>query len=205
MPKPVETSGTSSVPGKTPLARYLVEWAGGCGNDICEHGRPCLVRGTVPCDVLFIGEAPGQSENVLGLPFVGPAGKLLDSIVTRSIGEENQHRAADGKPALTWAFTNLVGCFPRGEDGRKAEQPDPVEIKQCRPRLAGLYDLCRPRLIVCVGSLAASWLDRAVPHREAESRRIDHPAAMLRAMAAQRWNMERYAVVTIANAVEELK
>jgi uracil-DNA glycosylase len=61
-----------------------------------------LCRGRLPCDVLFVGEAPGVSEDVLGRPFVGPAGKLLDTIV---------ERALDGQ--YDCAMTNLVACIPK--------------------------------------------------------------------------------------------
>jgi uracil-DNA glycosylase len=40
-----------------------------------------LARGSIPCDILFVGEAPGRSEDALGKPFVGPAGILLDEMI----------------------------------------------------------------------------------------------------------------------------
>jgi uracil-DNA glycosylase family 4 len=61
---------------------FCQKWGEGCGSTQCAGAnRVVLVRGSVPCDVLFIGEAPGQSEDVVGRPFVGPAGKLLDRII----------------------------------------------------------------------------------------------------------------------------
>lgn len=51
----------------------------------CALGRTrdkiVLAKGRLPCDVLFVGEAPGESEDVIGLPFVGPAGRLLDEMI----------------------------------------------------------------------------------------------------------------------------
>lgn len=184
---------------------HVQKWKNGCGNAICESAhKVCLARGCVPCDVLFIGEAPGVSENVLGTCFVGPAGKLLDAIVARSVGVINAGRAAAGMPPLRCAYTNLLGCMPLDADGDKAGTPDPTELRQCRTRLAEFHDLCRPRLIVCVGSLARTNLDKAIPHRDARSVAIDHPAAMLRAPAVQRQMMEQRAVVAITTAAEDL-
>lgn len=60
-----------------------------------------LARGKLPADVLMVGEAPGLSEDVLGAPFTGPAGQLLDRIITAT--ELENYRIA---------FTNLVGCIP---------------------------------------------------------------------------------------------
>lgn len=98
----------------------------------CQRCRLCegrtnvvLARGRVPCDVLFIGEAPGVSEDILNKPFVGPAGKLLDSIVEKAwekAGEEVDTGGSDpqGKfisgwapSQATWCMTNLICCIPR--------------------------------------------------------------------------------------------
>jgi DNA polymerase len=54
-------------------------------------------RGHVPCDILIIGEAPGASEDIIGRPFVGPAGILLDDILEKSLD-----------PDIRVAMTNLV-------------------------------------------------------------------------------------------------
>ena len=59
------------------------------------------------------GEAPGESENVLGKPFCGPAGKLLDRIVESAI--EMVGRLMD--KSFTFGYCNLVCCIPREENG----------------------------------------------------------------------------------------
>ena len=137
----------------------------GCKQCVLHERRKkvVLARGTIPCEVLLVGEAPGDSEDVRGLPFWGPAGSLLDRII---------EKAWDGK--VSYALTNLVGCIPKGEDGRKAGEPEEECIKACRERLEEFIDLCRHQQIVAVGKLAASHLiDRA----DAE---MIHPAAILR-------------------------
>jgi len=170
-----------------------------------------LARGQVPCDVLFLGEAPGESENVLGRPFVGPAGKLLDLIVRRAIPAV----VVNGKSSLTdfrelgflsCAFTNLVACMPC-EGGEKATEPDDAAIKACTPRLQEFVRLADPRLIVCVGSLARDWLDPKYRgsisfHREIPMAAIRHPASILRMSAVQMGLEIQRCVVTIANAWE---
>ncbi len=66
-------------------ALHLAKWHDCTACSLHEHrGRMVFARGKIPCDVLFIGEAPGESEDVLGAPFKGPAGKLLDQIVERA-------------------------------------------------------------------------------------------------------------------------
>jgi hypothetical protein len=112
-------------------AEFLQGWGRGCGSNLCPLARKVvLARGTLPCDVLFIGEGPGVSEDVTGRPFVGPAGSLLDHIVNTAL-------APEGTPTCTVAFTNLVGCMPHADpdSGATFREPTPDEIKTCKPRL----------------------------------------------------------------------
>lgn len=146
----------------TPFEQHCERWGRGCGSALCKLPgvRVLLCRGSVPCDVLFCGEAPGESENLVGRPFVGPAGKLLDQIVARSLaGWQIPGTVGPGYNGVTCAFTNIVACIPRDpETGGKASEPLPDEIRQCGQRLAEFIALARPRLVVAVGALAAEWL-----------------------------------------------
>lgn len=132
----------------------------------------CLARGTVPCDVLFIGEAPGASENDLGLPFKGPAGRLLDQIIARAFAGLN----------LTYALTNLVACFPREAKLRGDNEPEEDEVLACRPRLNEFINIAQPRIIACVGGMSTQYVDHedTVPCVD-----LVHPAAILRSKAPQ--------------------
>lgn len=69
----------------SPFRQHVENWKNGCGSSICTGARKCIARGSVPCDVVFVGEAPGHSEQTLGQPFVGPAGQLLDSIIKKGL------------------------------------------------------------------------------------------------------------------------
>lgn len=205
----------------TGYQQHVARWAGGCGADICAGARRrCFARGTLPCDVLFIGEAPGESENVLGKPFCGPAGHLLDRIIAESLkgvyvdgGTGHEGR----EPRL--AFTNLVCCIPREEGGGKATEPPKEAVKACAPRLKELVRLARPRLVVLVGKLAKKavagqadfcepgegtqppWLEEGEFIRFCE---ITHPAAILRANVAERGLMIQRCEVVLRDAAEEL-
>jgi DNA polymerase len=150
--------------------------------------------------VLFIGEGPGESEDVIGKPFVGPAGHLQDHIIAEAFAGRELRRA----------FTNLVGCIPReeGVNTAKADQPLPEEIRACSPRLIAFVDLCQPKLIVCVGKLAGDWLagrllkgiklNLQVPTVEQQ-----HPAAILKTPAAHQNLAYRRAVVVLKMAIEK--
>lgn len=152
-----------------------------------------LARGTIPCDVLFIGEAPGVSEDALGLPFVGPAGHLLDRIIDRAL--------PTGTPC---AWTNLVACFPAEAKVRGDNEPEIPEIKACRPRLQDFIEIAVPRLVVLVGSLADNWVqhDSYGTVRGASVISIVHPAAILRMPLAQKQMAVQRCLVQLRNAWE---
>ena len=171
-----------------------------------------MARGDIPCDVLFVGEAPGVSEDALGQPFVGPAGKLLDRVVSASIPTDNGDCSIH---PLRTAFTNLVACFPREAKATGDHQPAPDEIKACRQRLKEFVRIAKPKAIICVGQLAKKWIvgqaqfcdegeDGNPPWLNGESLRfadIDHPAFILRSPDVAQSMLIKRAVLRIKNCV----
>ncbi|HET7434183.1 MAG TPA: UdgX family uracil-DNA binding protein [Thermoanaerobaculia bacterium] len=96
--------------------------------------------------IMFIGEQPGDKEDLEGRPFVGPAGALLD----KSLDEAGIDRAKV-------YVTNVVKHFkwePRGKR-RIHKKPNAVEITACRPWLEAEVRVVKPRAIICLGSTAA--------------------------------------------------
>lgn len=94
-------------------------------------------------DWLFIGEGPGAKEDELGEPFVGQAGKLLDSML----------QAIGLKRGDDVYITNIVKCRPPGN-----RNPQDYEAQQCRPYLLRQIALIQPRLIITLGKVAAQNL-----------------------------------------------
>lgn len=143
-----------------------------------------LVRGDIPCEVLFVGEAPGPSEDALGSPFKGPAGHLLDTIIERAIG------ALGIDHTISTAFTNLVACIPIDESaGGKFAEPPKESIKACAPRLDEIGAMCNPSLVVAVGALANKVLTKkredGCKWIQGEYVHIVHPAYILRDKSGQ--------------------
>ena len=102
---------------------------------------------------MLIGEQPGDQEDLQGKPFVGPAGKLLDTALERAgIAREQTY------------VTNAVKHFkwePRGKR-RIHKKPNTAEIAACRPWLEAEIAAVQPKIIVCLGATAAqSLLGRA--------------------------------------------
>ncbi len=193
--------------------RHCERWKNGCGAGICSRAQHVvLARGGVPCDILFIGEGPGESEDSLGYPFAGPAGHLLNEIILQGVPHQVEI-GEDGStehfvPDITYALTNLVGCMPTDEDGMKSGEPEDEDVKKCTPRLQEFVTIADPRLVVCVGALARSWLDPMYKHsirlhREIPKVALTHPAAILRYNIAHRGLAVQRAIVTLSEAIEE--
>ena len=144
--------------------------------DLCERrSSVVLLKGKIPCDVLFVGEAPGQSEDTLGKPFVGPAGHLLERMI------EN---ANPGEARV--AFTNVISCIPLGSDGRKVKEPPKDSVTACSDRLDEVLRLCKPDWLVGVGKLSDSVIEERYSEKGYGIESIIHPAAILRADVSQK-------------------
>lgn len=100
--------------------------------------------GQVPSELMFVGEGPGEQEDLQGEPFVGPAGKLLDDML-EMIGLDRS-RVYIG---------NMVKCRPPMN-----RDPEEAELAACRPWLEQQMALVRPKIIVCLGRIAAGELIR---------------------------------------------
>ena len=109
----------------------------------CELGRTrsnlVFGVGNPESEIMLIGEGPGEQEDLQGVPFVGPAGKLLDSMLQMIDLDRNKVYIA-----------NMVKCRPpRNRD------PQPAEQLACRGWLNRQIELVDPKIIVCLGRIAA--------------------------------------------------
>ena len=187
----------------TPYQQHKQNWQCCSLCDLSKTRRKVVLsRGSVPCDILFIGEAPGASEDVIGQPFVGPGGRLLERITEEAIGKAKQSMGTDWSDVhkqLNLSFTNLVCCIPKDDIGNKLHEPPKQAIKSCSPRLQEFINLCDPLLVVAVGNLAAKTLDV-----DLEFISIIHPTAILRMGISQQGLAIQRCVVTLSDAIEEL-
>lgn len=114
----------------------------GCG--LCETRHNVVFGvGKRDTDVLFVGEGPGEQEDLLGEPFVGPAGKLLDDMLS----------ILDLDRSANCYIANIVKCRP-------PRNRDPLETEQeaCIGYLRNQVALIQPKIIVCLGRIAAKKL-----------------------------------------------
>ena len=142
-----------------------------------SQGRTNVVwaAGNLDSDLLFIGEGPGHHEDLQGVPFVGAAGQLLDTL----LGEIGLDRTKA-------AIVNVIKCRPPGN-----RDPQQDEIDSCRPYLEAQLAHMRPKVIVTLGNFATKFIleqpigisrarGRAYKRRGAVVIPTFHPAAALR-------------------------
>ena len=110
------------------------------------EGRTNVVfgMGDPTADLMFVGEGPGQQEDLQGLPFVGRSGQLLDRLMAQEMGLSRHHGVY---------IANVVKCRPPNN-----RDPLPAEIEACRPFLLDQLRLVDPRVIVTLGNFAAKLL-----------------------------------------------
>lgn len=178
--------------------QHVAKWSSCTACALCERRKKVvLVRGKLPSDVLFIGEAPGQSEDVLGVPFVGPAGQLLDEIIEDAV----EHSELLEPPRMAW--TNLVACIPKDDSNTKVSEPPLDAIEVCSGRLKEIVAIANPRLIVMVGKLSEKYVKPTEVHRRRYVG-IVHPAAILRADVTQFGLMVQRCRSILSDAFDDL-
>ena len=108
--------------------------------------RAVLGEGPMHPAMAFVGEQPGDQEDIEGRPFVGPAGQIL-----------NRAFAAAGISRKKTYLTNAVKHFKFEERGKRRihKKPNATEITACKPWLEAEISAIRPKIIVCLGATAA--------------------------------------------------
>ncbi len=129
-------------------------------------------RGDVPAEVLFLGMAPGKTEDLIGEPFRGESGRHLNSLIRMAA------RLAGRTPS--YYVANIVACRPSDGPHAPNRDPTPDECLYCRPRLADLVAIVRPKRVVCFGEVAQRESVAVCPDAIA----IVHPAYLARMGAA---------------------
>jgi len=148
--KPFKSAAEDLIPPRPSLSS-LKDAAADCqACDLWKTGTQTVFgEGARRVKVMFIGEQPGNEEDLSGRPFVGPAGRLLDDALdTAGIDRKQTY------------VTNVVKHFkwePRGKR-RIHKKPNSLEIASCRPWLEAEIALIKPDVIVALGATAAQSL-----------------------------------------------
>jgi uracil-DNA glycosylase len=148
----IDGDGTAAplVPPR-PSLKKLREAAAGCkACPLWESGTQTVFgEGGAHADVVFVGEQPGDREDIEGHPFVGPAGQLLDKALEEVEIDRSQVYV-----------TNVVKHFKWKPQGKRRihQKPNWREIAACRPWLDAEVAVLKPRVLVCLGATAAQAL-----------------------------------------------
>jgi uracil-DNA glycosylase len=138
------------VPDRPTLPKLRAAAAGCTGCHLYKLGTQTVFgEGSADADVVFVGEQPGDQEDLAGKPFVGPAGRVLD-----------EGLAAAGIDRSQVYVTNAVKHFkwePRGKR-RIHQKPNWAEMTACRPWLEAELAVVQPDVLVCLGATAAQSL-----------------------------------------------
>ncbi|MBO9686997.1 MAG: uracil-DNA glycosylase, partial [Mitsuaria chitosanitabida] len=133
-----------------PALRDEVAQCRACG--LCESRKNTVFGvGNERAHWMIVGEAPGEQEDLQGEPFVGAAGKLLDSML-RAVGRGR----GEGTPEQQVYIANTLKCRPP-----RNRNPEPAELAQCEPYLQRQIALIQPRIILAMGRFAVQQLLRS--------------------------------------------
>jgi uracil-DNA glycosylase len=182
-------SAAPFVPDTTSLRKLSAAARACTGCDLYKRATQVVFgEGPQHAEVMFVGEQPGDQEDLQGEPFVGPAGALLDKALD-----------AAGIPRGDVYVTNAVKHFswePRGKR-RIHKKPRASEIKACRPWLEAELRAVKPTVLVCLGATAAQAVlgsqfklmqNRGTLQTSVLAERVVatiHPSAVLRAPDAE--------------------
>lgn len=145
-----ENSAREFFPDRKSLKAFREAAADCKACDLWERATQTVFgNGARQAEIVFVGEQPGNEEDLSGKPFVGPAGRLFDDALVEAGIDRSQ----------TYV-TNVVKHFkwePRGKR-RIHKKPNAAEVNACRPWLEAEISLIRPNIIVCLGATAAQTL-----------------------------------------------
>jgi uracil-DNA glycosylase len=147
---PANETAAPLVPPKPTLSKLRQAAARCRACDLWERGTQTVFgEGSPRARVMFVGEQPGDKEDLEGRPFVGPAGRILDASLEKA-----------GIDRREVYVTNVVKHFKWQPRGRRRihQKPNSVEIAACRPWLDAEIAVVKPRVLVCLGATAAQAL-----------------------------------------------
>jgi DNA polymerase len=146
----LDGSAAALVP-ENPTLPKLREASAGCrACDLWKTGTQTVFgEGTRNAEIVFVGEQPGDKEDLAGRPFVGPAGRVLDEAL-----------AAAGIDRRLAYVTNAVKHFKWQARGKRRihQKPNAAELAACRPWLDAELAVVKPKVLVALGATAAQAL-----------------------------------------------
>lgn len=165
-----------------PEIKEMIKSCRACG--ICEKATaPVMGEGPLNARIMFIGEQPGNEEDLHGKPFIGPAGQLLEQALKRRGFNRDEIYVTNAVKGFKWIYQSSM---------RMHRTANASEISTCRPWLKQELGLIKPEIVVCLGrSAAQSVLGKMVKMEEVRGKFfsssvcektiiLPHPSSILR-------------------------
>jgi uracil-DNA glycosylase len=150
MGKRVENTAAPLIPDKPTIPRLKAAAAVCQACDLWKRGTQTVFgEGGPKARVMFVGEQPGDQEDIQGRPFVGPAGHILDKALEEAGIDRTEVYVTNAVKHFKWE--------PRGKR-RIHKKPNSLEIAACKPWIEAEIEVVRPDVIVCLGATAAQAL-----------------------------------------------
>ena len=207
MQKEEQTSAAEFLPERRDLESLRAAARACEGCDLYKNATQTVFgEGAENANIIFVGEQPGDMEDLQGHPFVGPAGKMLDKALAEArISRDEVY------------ITNAVKHFRWIQRGKRRlhQKPAVRQIVACKPWLESEMASIHPKLVVCLGASAAqSILGRVLPIGQARGKFLNgergeaifitiHPSAILRLRENSEREQEYRRFITDMQLVEQ--
>jgi uracil-DNA glycosylase len=150
MPKRDVPTAAPFVPPNPTLPKLQLASKGCKGCELYKRGTQTVFgEGARRASVIFVGEQPGDKEDLEGKPFVGPAGNILNKALEAAQIDRTEVYVTNAVKHFKWE--------PRGKR-RIHKKPNALEVAACRPWLDAEIAVIKPRVVVCLGATAAQAL-----------------------------------------------
>jgi uracil-DNA glycosylase len=150
MPKRSQQTAAPLIPPEPTIPKLRAAAATCRACDLWKRGTQTVFgEGSGKPRVMFVGEQPGDQEDIQGRPFVGPAGKILDKALVEAGIDRNDVYVTNAVKHFKWE--------PRGKR-RIHKKPNSIEITACKPWIEAEIEVVHPHVIVCLGATAAQAL-----------------------------------------------
>ena len=150
MGKRNQTTAAPLIPPKPTIPKLRVAATTCRACDLWKRGTQTVFgEGGAKARVVFVGEQPGDQEDIQGRPFVGPAGKILDKALEEAGINRDEVYVTNAVKHFKWE--------PRGKR-RIHKKPNTMEITACKPWVEAEIDVIKPDVVVCLGATAAQSL-----------------------------------------------
>lgn len=157
--------------------RHSLKWNQCTKCPLCEsRTNVTFYRGQLPSSIVLVGENPSESEDITGLPFTGPAGDMLDTLIEEAVNKLSPEK----QKRLRYSITYAVACIPIDTTDElstgKLREPNSMELNQCKDKLNDYLKLAKPKAVLAIGRVA----EKACKKISGYIGYVEHPSSIIK-------------------------